>query len=318
MLFMITTTYDTTCDLLIHYMKSEKIFRFNTDIFHDYKISLTERGFHIEDPTGRSISDANISKVFWRKPLQNKDLLKDNVLSEEQLYYDEELWYSTREMVNLLWADGKIVLVEPFAGMRAGKFVQLKVAAQYFKVPQYQFRLNYDTAFSKKTEVIVKSLTMEPVTVPTHEVLFATRVKDKELSPQCPWMVQEYVPAEADITVVFVRDKIFAFELDRTKFINRTADWRELPVSETSDQWQPHELPSQIQTGIFSFMRDLGLHFGRLDFLLSQNDYFFLEVNPNGQWAWLDSENKLGLTKKVIEELSPDNPCYGIPVKRLP
>jgi D-alanine-D-alanine ligase-like ATP-grasp enzyme len=31
-------------------------------------------------------------------------------------------------------------------------------------------------------------------------------------------------------------------------------------------------------------MRDLGLHYGRLDFLHDNERYVFLEVNPNGQW----------------------------------
>lgn len=47
-------------------------------------------------------------------------------------------------------------------------------------------------------------------------------------------------------------------------------------------------------------MTKLGLVFGALDFIIKPNgEYIFLEVNPNGQWLWLDDILDLGITESI-------------------
>lgn len=257
----------------------------------------------------------NIAKALWRKPW-SRNQFRPISRSDEDRYYDQEVWYAIREIVNLLWYDKKIVLVEPFAERRSGKFVQMRAAAKYLRVPPYQFRLRLPSIFLDSKPVVVKSLTTEPVG-PTlkHELLFTTKVDDRELSPDCPWLVQTYVDADKDVTVAFVYDQIFAFELDRTSFRERTADWREMPTDWEQGVWRVHQLPDDVKHGIFAVMAELGLHFGRLDFLLGSDGYFFLEVNTNGEWAWLDTEGHHGLLPKVVAEVDPDSERHSIPVR---
>ena len=63
-------------------------------------------------------------------------------------------------------------------------------------------------------------------------------------------------------------------------------------------------------------MSDLGLHYGRLDLLFTGEDYYFLEVNPNGEWAWLDFYGEIGLLGTMIEEISPRTTRFSIPIPR--
>ena len=158
---------------------------------------------------------------------------------------------------------------------------------------------------------------MEPVgDDDARELLFTTRVADSVLSPSCPWMVQRYIAAKKDVTIAFVYDRVFAFELDRTAFVDRAADWRELS-SDEQPQWHPHKLPENVEAGVFGFMKELGLQFGRLDLLWGADGYHFLEVNTNGEWAWLDSEGRYGLLPKVVEEVSPDTPLHSVRFSRF-
>ena len=76
----------------------------------------------------------------------------------------------------------------------------------------------------------------------TQRVVYATRVAEEELCRSAPWLVQEYVEAEKDVTVAVVRDRLFAFELPRGAFLDRTVDWREL-------QW--HNVPAALGSYIF-------------------------------------------------------------------
>jgi hypothetical protein len=218
---------------------------------------------------------------------------------------------------SLLWAQGKVVLVEPFVDVRVGKFVQLEAARHFFKVPAFQFGIGVPFDKHSGREYVTKSLTFETIG-PESEgaTLFTTRVDTDQLSPEVPWFIQECIMAETDVTVQVVRDRVFAFELDRRPFMAQTVDWRELAADETSGEWRPHALPEDVEQNVFAFMDKLGLHFGRLDFLLAEDVYHFLEVNPNGQWGWLDVEGKHGLLNKVIEEISPSTRCTPVPIAR--
>jgi hypothetical protein len=117
-------------------------------------------------------------------------------------------------------------------------------------------------------------------------------------------MTQRYIHADKDVTVAFVYDRLFAFELDRSSFREQTADWREMPTDWERAKWRPHPLPDSVAHGIFGFMKELGLHFGRLDFLLGPEGYHFLEVNSNGEWAWLDTDGQFCLFGLCGNDLS--------------
>jgi D-alanine-D-alanine ligase-like ATP-grasp enzyme len=44
----------------------------------------------------------------------------------------------------------------------------------------------------------------------------------------------------------------------------------------------------------------LNLAFGALDFVVTpEGELVFLEVNPNGQWLWLDDQLNLGISDAV-------------------
>lgn len=312
-LLLVTNSYDTTADLLVHRLGPEKVFRFNFDIWSDYAFEITPWGFRIVDPTGRSVESKTVAKALWRKPWSRVPYRPSSITDEDR-YYDQEVWYALRDIVNLLWIDQKIILVEPFAERRAGKFIQLRIAAKHLQVPPYQFRMGLPSSFPDSESLVVKSLTTEPVgSIKDRELLFTTRVDDKDLSPVCPWMAQRYVHASKDITVAFVYDQLFGFELDRSSFRDHLTDWREMPTDWEDGKWHPHDLPDSVAKGIFSFMRELGLHFGRLDFMLGTDGYHFLEVNTNGEWAWLDTDGRHGLLPKVVEEVDPSSDRHPIP-----
>ena len=136
-----------------------------------------------------------------------------------------------------------------------------------------------------------------------HKVIYTTRVEKEQLNPQYPWFVQNLVNATHDITMVYVNGVIFSYELIRKDGL---VDWRK-EINLNQQTWDGHILPNKIITLIDLFMRKISLKFGRLDFLFDGKEYYFLEVNPNGQWAWLDLENKNGLMKEMVKQISPNN-----------
>ena len=103
---------------------------------------------------------------------------------------------------------------------------------------------------------------------------------------------------KSELRITYVDGKIFVFVFDSQSDIAARIDWRQ-----TINPNLPHKisyLPESIHKKIIDFMTKLGLVFGALDFIIKPNgEYIFLEVNPNGQWLWLDDILDLGITESI-------------------
>ena len=52
----------------------------------------------------------------------------------------------------------------------------------------------------------------------------------------------------------------------------------------------------------------LELQYGAFDFILDKfGNHYFLEVNPNGQWAWIEHLAGLPISKEIVKCL-----CYSV------
>jgi hypothetical protein len=306
-----TNSFDLTTDRLVRHLGVDRVFRFNFDLWREYSIRIEPGTFMIQNPTGREVRQAEVAKLFWRKPISRYRLPPFSSVPPETLYLEEEVFYAIREIKNLLWRDGKVVLIEPAAYQRIGKLVQMEIARRHFAVPAYTFSHNMLGRWHPGRMRVAKSLTSERVTDTTF--LWTTPIAEDRLDPDTPWFLQDLVAARWDITVVFVRGRLFAFSLERERFVDKTVDWRELgPMA--SPLWAVHDLPPALATAIAAYMDELGLHYGRLDFLYDGTNYWFLEVNANGEWGWLDPQGDRGVLAAILEDLDPDTPVHSIPV----
>jgi hypothetical protein len=295
---IITESYDTTTDLLIDIIGSKKIFRFNFDLYNDYKFKINSDGLLLESEH-QKIEDWDIKKVFWRKPFIN-NLKKSEVTGD---YVNQEIKYIFRELFNYSSLLNKTILVKPNYENYLGKITQMQIAKKYFNIPEWEISWNYDLNGENK---IVKSLSSCDLN--NQRILYTTKVNVKDLNTSYPWFIQNYIPCEKDITIVHIDGLNFPFELTKE---DNEIDWRKKQQF-VNQNWQRHSLPDFIDRSINSYMTDCGLKFGRLDFIYSRNEYHFLEVNPNGQWAWLDIDNKNGLLKEMAAHISPDTSRFAL------
>lgn len=102
-------------------------------------------------------------------------------------------------------------------------------------------------------------------------------------------LFQQFIQKTCDVRITVVGEKIFAAAIDSQKGEGKV-DFR----MDYSVPMSVHKLPGAVQDGILKLMNKLGLVFGAFDFCLDeQNNHYFLEVNPAGQWLWM--EDSLGL-----------------------
>jgi ATP-grasp ribosomal peptide maturase len=103
-----------------------------------------------------------------------------------------------------------------------------------------------------------------------------------------------------DVRVTAVDTVLFAVAIHAGSPKGRV-DWRRDYDSHT---YEVVSVPDRVRTGIGVLMRRLGLRFGALDFVVQQDgDWLFLEVNPNGQWGFIEDATGLPVADAIAEAL---------------
>jgi glutathione synthase/RimK-type ligase-like ATP-grasp enzyme len=117
-----------------------------------------------------------------------------------------------------------------------------------------------------------------------------------------PTMLQPYVEKAFELRCVVIGDRIFSAKMDSQADEKSRVDWRGGdPVHEI------FALPASVEASIHRLMDSFGLNFASLDMIVTpEGEYVFLELNPNGQWLWLEFELGLPLVASMADLLTTD------------
>mgnify|MGYP005827328847 CR=1 FL=1 len=97
-----------------------------------------------------------------------------------------------------------------------------------------------------------------------------------------------------------VGDKIFSAKVNSQKNKNTLIDWRK-----EKNPFVEYALPSEIEQKCIQLTRKLNISFGAIDLVRDKDgNYIFLEINPNGQWAWIEIETGLKISDEIIDFLT--------------
>ena len=95
-----------------------------------------------------------------------------------------------------------------------------------------------------------------------------------------------------------------------------TAEINSQSSEKTKDDWRNYDdfdktlykkaiLPKDIKEKLMKIMDNLDLKFGCVDLILTpQDEYFFLEVNPNGRWWWIQQLTGMNIAKDIATYLT--------------
>ena len=118
-----------------------------------------------------------------------------------------------------------------------------------------------------------------------------------------PAIYQPLIAKKCDVRVTVVGDRFFVAEIDSQVDSAATVDWRR-----TNNSDLPHRrasLPRQVAEALRQTLSRLGLAFAAIDLIRTPEDgYIFLEINPNGQWLWLDEILGFGISEAIADWLS--------------
>ncbi len=128
-------------------------------------------------------------------------------------------------------------------------------------------------------------------TLPLREV----DLKHLEQVRHAPHLFQERVDKQSDVRVTVIGKKVFATHIESQKGTGKL-DWRN-DYSVPMTEWQ---LPDELSEQCIAMLKALGLNYGAFDFCLDKNGrYVFLEVNPAGQYLWVEERTEQPLSKEM-------------------
>lgn len=109
-------------------------------------------------------------------------------------------------------------------------------------------------------------------------------------------LFQAKLVKKADLRVTVIGESVFATHIDNPGEL----DWRR---SHGNIAYRPYELPDTVLAGVHRLMRSLGLVFGALDFVLTEQGHLFIEINPNGQWGWIEHQTGQPISRTLAAAL---------------
>jgi hypothetical protein len=116
-----------------------------------------------------------------------------------------------------------------------------------------------------------------------------------------PVIFQEYVPAVCDIRVTAVGDRLFATAITGPEG-GYALDYR---MEMDAARFEPAELPAETEAGLRALMERLGLVYGAIDLRRTPDgEHVFLEVNPAGEWRFVEEKSGQPLTAAMAELLA--------------
>lgn len=114
----------------------------------------------------------------------------------------------------------------------------------------------------------------------------------------CAHLFQARVRKTSDVRAVVIGDQVFCARITAPRGV---LDWRSAYRDLT---YEPIACPDEVRGALLRFLAGFQLSFGAFDFALTAEDeWWFLECNPNGQWAWLEHAAKLPLTVAIADLL---------------
>ncbi len=315
MILIITNKSDITTDYVVNKLnkRNTPYFRLNTeDLIKNISINFNfKQGiFQILDREKNQVIDLNeVKSVYYRRP-QLPSLQDFNVTEAEKQFILKEIAYTLEGLYKILidkfW-------ISPVFSIREAenKIYQLLLAEKLgFTIPNSIITNEKQCAelfISENDENIIKPIKTGAIDEQGNErVIFTSNFNTDQMGSLnrisfCPTYFQEKIEKKADLRVTVVGDKLFAVKINSQLHLESRTDWRK---GSEYVVYEEFDLRSEVQRKCLELTKALNLNFGAIDLVIDQKDnYIFLEINPNGQWAWLEEKLSLPISDQIIELL---------------
>lgn len=319
MLLIVTNEKDLASDYLILRLRERGVDfrRFNTEqlgVSVSVEISLigNETNFRIDFDDGTVLTRDSISGVYFRQPVPpdySSTVVREEVgfANTEALELLRSLW---RLLPEHLWLNHPKRL-----WIASNKVEQLVVAVNRgLRIPRTLISANAESVgafFSQqKGGVVGKAIRHGFVTRDDGLLLAGTQRIPKSFPAIAsefavvPMTYQEEIEKALDIRVVVIDHHVFSTAITSPDS-NTIIDWRISDILSQSLSHSKITLPAAVEDSCRAVVDAFGLRYSSIDMIEdTSGNIIFLELNPNGQWAWLEQLTGHPIRDAIIDALT--------------
>lgn len=311
MLLLVTNRRDITTDFVVAELQRRNLpfFRLNTELLPQALCVMdsypkTAWSISLE---GKTIHGEDVRAAYFRRPGAPESLhpLED---AGEKAYVEAEWGSFLKSLYTRLddaWlnAPAAIFLAED-------KPRQLMLAHKLgFNVPFAHVTndINAARSLTNTGPAVGKPLRLALLSGERERVIFTTRLErildeDASAISMAPFIVQTEVIKKYDVRVTVVGAKVFATSIWSQEHEETQVDWRQ--GSRPDLRHEQIKLPPLVEQQCLDLLRELGLRYGAIDLICDREDkLWFLEINPNGQWAWIENMTGFPISSAIVDEL---------------
>lgn len=312
---IVSSTIDFSTDMVCYRLleDNEKFYRLNRDEFLKHKIvvDLQNEVMIISiDGEEYEAQFEHLKGIFFRAPVFLRTQSKKELSVQEQL--ERNQWSSF--LRNLIVFKNANWINNPVSTYRAeNKIFQLCIAKEYgLAVPVTYISNCTDFNLESDKKYIVKSLdTALFYDMENNKEMFtySNVVSGSELNEydltSAPIFIQEFLNPKIDCRVTYVQGKLFPVKILQNGK-GMYGDWR---IRKEELEYIPFQLPKYVENAIHKLMKKLELNFGGIDLAIVSGKYYFIEVNPTGEWGWLEVKTGTNISKTIKRALAGDRVC---------
>jgi hypothetical protein len=262
-----------------------------------------KRRFQLRRPGEGQLDLDSARAVWWRRPgaFGLPDTLKTPVHRRLALSEANTAFQGLYEAMNALW-------INPPARDAAAshKSYQLALAQSLgLEIPQTLMTSDPDEARAFWSEcdgdVIYKQFIALPDAWSETRRLGEAEIRTADAAIRiAPMIFQRRVEAVADLRVTIIGDQVFAAAVD-VRNLDYDVDVR----LNLNARHVAHDLPDDVTAKLLAMMRELGLVYGAIDLRLTADGrYVFLEINPAGQFLYVEQATGQPITAALATHLA--------------
>lgn len=304
MILIVSNSRDFGTDDIVRHLRAGEVeyLRLDIDLLHEDEIALDPlRGsltHRLRHGSPRYVSRP--TSILYRAPTHLSESAGHRYAPEQLLQRHQWAAFCRSLTVfrDALWVN------HPAATYLAeNKPYQLITAAECgFSVPETGVANALPQVFSEVNHVAVKTLDTFLVRKDAFDHFFYTTMLDpEECTPaRCrdmPLIFQSYLEDKVDLRITVVGEQCFIAETTATV----EGDWRR---QKERVQFRAVEDREEISECCRRLMRRLNLKYAAIDCARTPTQLWFLEINPTGEWAWLDPTFDGQISKSLAQLLA--------------
>lgn len=323
MILILTHGGDSTADMVIAHLQDlgGDFIRFNTEEFPQKSfLELRMSGSDIRGKIivrERTIDIKSINCVWNRRP--HKPEIDSRITNQAVRDWAVE---ESHQALKILWSllQNRFWMnsLEVNAQLDSNKWLQMKGAAEIgLKIPDSLITNIPSDALAfcdeQNKSVALKAIKQEVIRYADKKttMIMTKRLGEAEITQDnfkgvtlTPAFLQQYVEKERELRITVVGKKIFCCEIDSQQTSETREDWRAHILAGEAPPLKSHNLPNDIGRKCVELLEKLQLPFGCIDMIITpEREYVFLEVNPNGQWAWVEQKTGLPISSEIARFL---------------